>query len=290
MAIEKVRDFFGVKYLIPYNTLSFKPFGVFRVIQEFAFERAIDLVDLNGGHVSGAWDTEPGQPDNSITATLREYPFFAFEVLEGATTTETAAEATGFVGTIANKLGTSVFDATTGIASVAAKAGEEANIKGIRYVFVATGAATVDIYLHGDGTPFTNISGVVAENITVPSTGGTVDVDELGITITGGSGTVGFTTDDTAAVDTRPIHNGFGTTIVGDSDVTIQQFGLIAVFPKKADGMQFWADFPKVVAQGMPFSGTTREWSEFTLNAKPLVDSKTDRVYTLFSKLNDDDC
>lgn len=286
MTIEKVRDFFGIKYLIPYDISSFKPFGVFRVIQELNFERTIDLIDLLGGHIAGAWDTEPGQPENVLTGTIREYPFFAFDILEGANTIETAAEALGNVGAIANKSGTSVVDATTGIASVAAKSSEEDNIKGIRYVFVATGADTVDIYVHGDAT-FANIQAVVVENVTVPGTGGTVDVDSLGITITGGSGAIGFVTDETATVETRPIHNGFGQTQVGQSIDVIQRFGLIAVFPKKSDGAQFFIDLPEVVAAGMPWSGISREWSEFALNAKPIVNAATDSVYTLYSKLPD---
>jgi hypothetical protein len=286
MPIEKVRDFYSIKFLIPYNMTTFKPFGVFRVIQELNFERTIDLNDLTGGHIAGAWDTEPGQPENSLTGTIREYPYFAFEILEGADTIETAVEATGNIGSVTNKNGTSVVDATTGIASVIAKSGEEDNIKGIRYVFVATGASTVDIYVHGDAT-FANIQGAVVENVTVPGTGGTVDVDSLGITITGGSGAISFTTDDTAYADTRPIHSGFGQTQVGQSIDVIQRFGLICVFPKKSDGAQFFIDLPEVVAAGMPWAGVSREWSEFALNAKPIVNSDTDSVYTLYTKLPD---
>jgi hypothetical protein len=289
MAIEKVRDFFGIRYGIFYDRCTLKPTGLFRVIGSVEFGRSVATVPLTGGHIDAAWDVETGQPENTLSMTLREYPFPAFKIFEDADTTETAAEALGNVGTIVNNGGTSVFDATTGIASVTAKAGEEANIKGVRYVFEATGANTVDIYVHGDDV-FENIQGLSVLGVVVPSTGGTVDVDELGITITGGSGTVGFTTGDTASVLTRPIHNGFGITVVGNSDATVQNTGAIFVFPKKADGAQFWIDVPSMVGKGMPWNGTSREWSEYTVEATPLYDSKTDSVYTVYSKLPDEDC
>ncbi len=286
MAIEKVRDFFGVKFAIPYDTLTFKPFGIWRVIQEFNMERSVEFNDLLGGDIQGAWDSEAGQPENNLTGTLREYPFFSFEVMEDSITTETAGEALGSIGTIANKSGTSVFDATTGIASVAAKGGEEANIKGIRYVFVATGPATVDIYVHGSAD-FLDIDGVVAQGVIVPSTGGTVDVDVLGITITGGSGTVAFVTDDSAFLDTRPIHSGFGVTPVGSQFAKANEFGMITVFPPKSDGAQFWIDIHKIKALGMPWQAVTREWSEWTFTGKPIIDTSVDALYTLFTKKSD---
>ncbi|KKN72954.1 hypothetical protein LCGC14_0405080 [marine sediment metagenome] len=290
MAIQATRNPFGIKYAIAYDRCSFKPFGLWRVIGEMNLDRSIDNVPNTGGHISGAWDSEFGQPENSIALTVRELPFFAFTVLEGATTNEIVPEATGSVGALTNKQGTSVFDATTGIDSIAAKVGVEQNIKAIRYIFVATGPATVDIHLHGDGTPFETIEGVVASNITVPSTGGTVDVDSLGITITGGSGTIAFVTDDTASSDTRPIHQGFGITPVGSEGDTPTSFGLLGVYPKKSDGMQFWIDFPNVVGSGLPIGATTREWSESSITLTPLIDTATDRLYTFFSKLPDVIC
>lgn len=290
MTIEATRNAFGIKYAIAYDRCSFKPNGIWRVIGNLNLVRSIENVANVGGHIGGAWDSEFGQPENSLELTVRELPFFAFSVLEGAATDEIAAEATGSVGALTNKQGTSVFDPTTGIASIAAKVGVEQNIKAIRYIFVATGADTVDIHLHGDGTPFETIEGVVASNITVPGTGGTVDVDSLGITITGGSGAIAFVTDDTAAADTRPIHQGFGITPVGAEGDTPTSFGLLGVFPKKADGMQFWMDFPNVIGSGLPIGGTTREWSESSVTLTPLIDQATDRLYTYFSKLPDVTC
>ena len=286
MPIEKVRDFYGVKYAVPYDRATFQPYGIFRVIQEFNFARSIEFNDLTGGDIQGAWDSEPGQPENSMDGTLREYPFFAFQLMEDATTAETAAEATGNVATITNKEGTSVFDATTGIASVAAKAGFEDNIKGVRYVFVATGAATVDIYVHGSAT-FENIAGAVAVGVTIPGASGTVDVDDLGITITGGSGAIALTTGDTAFCLTRPIHNGFGITVVGSDTASANEFGMMMVLPPKSDGAQFWIDVHRIKAQGMPWQAVTRDWSEWAFTGKPVIDTDVNALYTLYTKKPD---
>ncbi len=289
MAIEKVMDFFGVKALIFYDLATFVPLGLFRVIGDFNFERTKENVLLTGGNAEGAFDAEFGQPENSIASTLREVPSWAYSALEGATITPTAAETLGFVGTATNKSGTSVVDATTGIASITAKAGSEANIRGIRYVLKATGADTVDIYVHSEG-PYDNIQARVAIGVVVPGTGGTVDVDELGITITGGSGAIAFVTDDTGSVLTRPIHAGFNVIKVGSEASVVNEFGIICITPRQASGIQFWIDIHRVKASGIPFNLTSREWSEWALTATPLIDCAEDALYTMYQKLPDVQC
>jgi len=116
MAIEKVRDFFGVRYLIPYNRTTKKPLAVLRVVGEFNFENSVEAVNLLGGHADAAWDTEYSQPEPAITGTVREYPPELFQLMETSTVTENSAEASGALdGSPTNGQGTSVISSTNGI-------------------------------------------------------------------------------------------------------------------------------------------------------------------------------
>jgi len=278
---------FGIDIVMPYNLVSKQPYGLFRVTQELTSERARESVKLLGGHVDGAWDDEPGEPENPFSMIIREFPDFMYTTFEaGSQTDNSSAEASGNFGTIVNTVGTSVFDAATGIASVAAKAGKEANIPFGKLVFKATAATTVDIYLvgkpQGDGA-FLDKTGKVATGITIPGTSGTVDVDDLGITITGGSGAIALVTDDIATLDVRGVNNGNVITSVG-ANPQVTKMGMFAVLPKLSDGSLTYIDFHKVsIPSGVPFSAVYREWAEITLTGEILVDPcNSHNLYTLY--------
>ena len=74
---------FGAKALIFYNRTSFKPVGIFRVISTVEFTREVEALPLTGGHRNGPWAVEAGEPTHSLTATLMEFPDFAFTELFG---------------------------------------------------------------------------------------------------------------------------------------------------------------------------------------------------------------
>lgn len=279
---------FGIEYVIPYKIGSKDPYGIFRVMQELTVERAREGVNLVGGNPDGAWAQEAGEPTNPLSLVLREYPDFAFTTFEeGVQTDNTAAEASGNFGTIANTLGTSIFDATTGVASIAAKVGKEANIPFGRLVLKGTADPTkVDIYLvgkpKGDGA-FLNDLGLVAEAVTIAGTGGSTDVDVLGITITGGSGAIALVDGDVAVLDVRGANFGNVITSVG-SKPNIKNMGMLAVLPELSDGSLTYIDFHKVsMPSGIPFSGIYREWAEFTLTGEVLIDPcNNNNLYTLY--------
>lgn len=267
---------FGIQYIIPYKLKNKDPYGIFRVMQEFTSERARENVLLHGGNFDGAVASEAGVAANPISMVLREYPDFAFTTFEEGVQTENVAEVSGNFGTIVNTNGVSIFDIATGIASVVSKVGKEANIPFGRLIFKATAVANeLDIYLvgtpQGEGA-FLSDSGLVAEAVIIPDTGGMVDVDELGITINGGSGTIAFVVGDIAALDVRGVNNGSVITSVGANPQT-KYMGILAVKPKLADGSLEYIDFHKVsVPSGIPFSAISREFAEYTLTGEILID------------------
>ena len=99
MTIPKVRDFFGIKYVIPYNLTTRKPLLVLRVIGELSYEPNVDQVDLVGGHTEAAFEVEFGQPAPELSGTFREYPTEFYQILETTTVTENSAESDGGNGT-----------------------------------------------------------------------------------------------------------------------------------------------------------------------------------------------
>jgi hypothetical protein len=282
---EQVKYNFGVKALIFYNRTTFKPVGIFRVISNVEFAREIEKLPLTGGHHNGPWAVEAGEPTNTLTATLMEFPDFAFTELDNATRTVTSSEdTTGYIGTIINKEGTSVFNATTGVATATLISGSGALLPFGKVVLVATAAKVVDIYLLGDVAsgpiPVTDELTKIASSVSIADSGATIDVAAYGIRLTSGSGTIAMTTGDTAVFDTRPA-NSKTTEIVMPDSSDIKTLGCILVYPKNSSKQQKIIDFPKVAVAGTPFAANTREYAEFEMTATPLYDE--DATY-LFKK------
>lgn len=275
---------FGVKYLIPYDKTTMKPKGIFEVISGVEVGREIEQLLLTGGHKDGPYAVEAGEAQNSLTATLKEYPNFAFDLFENAEITESTAETTGFVGTPANKVGTSVIKATTGIASIAVTATKGADVPNGFLVIEAVSASTVDIYLAGDVSagriPVVSELPKIASAVTIPGTGATVALADYGLTITGGSGSIAMTIGDIASVDVRTA-NTIKTSIKVGEDSAVSYFGLLLVYPKNSQKEQTIVRFPNVAAIGMPFNGNTREFSEFEQAMTPMLDETENILYEI---------
>lgn len=278
MAIEKVRDFFGIKYVIPYNLTTLKPIVVLRVVGEISYENDVEAVELLGGHTEAPHDVEYGQPSPVLTGTLREYPAELFGIMETVTTTENAAESGGNAGTPTNNQGTSMFNASNGVSAVSVNSSTKANLKFGKYIFVATAAQTFDIYVNGLEDSFLTIDGKVVAGVDA-SSAGTVDVDALGITITI-TGTAAFTTGDTMSLEIRPENTGSTEVLVG-AGTSPSNFGVRCIFPRKTDGVLHYIDVFNVSGRGMPWKGVSREFSEFDINWKPVARSSDGAVYQM---------
>lgn len=277
MTIEKVRDFFGVKYLIPYNIATRKPLVVLRVIQEVNYESSVEQIPLLGGHTDAPWDVEFGQATPTMTGTLREYPAELFEILETVTVTENAAEAAGSINNKTNHQGTSIFK-SPGISNVTANPAQLANLVFGEYVLRATAAQTLELYINGLTDEFENIEGLFVTTIST-TTAGSVQVDAAGIVLTI-VGSPAYTVGDTMAFDVRPVNTGSTEILVG-SGTAPENFGVRCIFPAKADGVLHYIDVFNVYGRGMPWRAVSREWSEFDINWAPAVRSSDNAVYKL---------
>lgn len=273
MAIEKVRDFFGIKYLIPYNITTKVPLVILRAIGEISYENSVDKVELVGGHADAAYDVEYGQPSPTLSGTVREYPSELFEIMETCTVTDYSAEASGSVGTMTNANGTSIVK-NNGLTGVAV--GTAANLVFGQYVLVATGAQTLELRINGLSDSFLDMQGLVVATISTTTTG-SVAVAAAGITLTV-TGTPNYTVGDTAYFDVKPINTGSTKVVVGTGTVPTN-FGVRCVFPRKSDGVLHYIDVFNVSARGMSWKGVSREFSEFDINWTPVIRSSDNGVY-----------
>lgn len=273
--IEKVRDFFGIKYLIPYNLTTKKPLAILRAIGEISFENAVEAVSLMGGHSEAPFDVEYGQPEPTMTGTIREYPAELFQIMETCSVTENEAEASGALdASPTNGQGTSVISSTNGIATLAITTASDL-IFG-RYTLVATAAQTLDLHVAGLADSFDDIDGKVVASIST-TTAGTVAIAGTGISLTV-VGTPNYTIGDTAYADVRPINTG-STKIVVGAGTAPANFGVRCVFPRKSDGVLHYIDVFNVSARGLSWKGVSREFSETEINWKPLGRSSDGAVY-----------
>ena len=275
MPIEKVRDFFGIKYVIPYNLTTKKPLVVLRAVGEISFENKVDAVNLVGGHTEAPYDTEYGQPEPTLTGTVREYPSELFQIMETCTVTDVAAQPSGNVGSVTNGQGTSVFK-SPGITSVTVS-GATSLIFG-QYVLVALTSTTLGLYVNGLSDNFLDMQANIVATIST-TTAGSVAVAAAGITLTV-TGTPNYTVGDTAYFEVQPINTGSKQVLVGTGTVPTT-FGVRCIFPRKSDGVLHYIDIFQVAARGMSWKGVSREFSEFDINWTPQARSSDGAIYQM---------
>ena len=278
MAIEKVRDFFGIKYVIPYHLTSHKPLVVLRAVGEISYENDVEQVELLGGHVEAPHDVEFGQPSPTLTGTVREYPPELFEIMETVTVTENSAEASGNVATSTNGEGTTIFSSSNGISNVTANPALLSSLVFGEYVWEATAGQILNLHINGLSTAFLDIEGKVVEDIDC-SGAGSVQVDDAGVVLTV-VGTAAFTIGDTLITEVRPINTGSSEVLVG-AGTDPSTFGVRCIFPRKTDGVLHYIDVFNVSARGMSWKGVSREFSEFDINWKPLSRASDGAVYQM---------
>jgi hypothetical protein len=287
MALSTPRTLYGVHSLTLYNRSTFEPFGLIKIVGNLEIALSSSFNDLNGGSSRYPWDTEAGVIDTQISGTIKEIPDFAFEKFLGATATATAAEAAGNIGSLTNKNGTTVSSGTTGVASIAAISGSEADLKDGVYVIKAASATTIDLYCMTDvdfdkGTDKafeSDLLKITASPLTV-GTSTTVNVTGFGLQLTGGSAPA-LTTGDTATFSVRKINAGNSVITVGASSSSFNDFGAFIASQKKSNGDVFDVQLFKCKAIGLPLGFSEAEWLNSDLTIKALYDSAENAVMRL---------
>lgn len=282
------RIIFGVHSFTPYNYDTGLPYGTIQVLGGSSFALNGELATLNAGSAKYPWAVEETTISAELSIRPKEYPDFLFELFLGKAPTASSAESGGGASTIANKFGTSVVEASTGIASVGIKSGSEADAKFSKYVVKAVSSTTVDVYAYsnvdfarGTDKEFEDdLLKITASPLSI-TTGAAVEVPGFGIELTGGSGTIGFTTDDTATFEVRPINEKSMEVKIGGTADVFPNFGAIVVAQKRGNEEMCEIDIFKLKAVGLPFNLEENTFSEAEITAQAFYDSSQGGVFKM---------
>lgn len=283
---------FGIHSVGAVNRSTGKPYGMIATVGDASINVEASSVDLRGGSVLAARATEQTEVDYNATYNARSWPDWMFTVNFGATVTTTGASASdGTVSALVNYLNTTVFDATTGIATATLKAGEAASLKFNHYIVIAASATTVDVYTtsnfdftRGDDLFFDDDTlKITTSPLTIVDAGASpVEIPGTGVEFTGGSGTVAMVAGDVAVFEVAPPHNGISDIQMGALGTLPPEHELWFFGKKRASGesMSVRCLKAQVVSGGsIPMSLSDFAATDFTV--KLLFDDTFGRVFDI---------
>lgn len=286
--LSSPRIVFGIHNISPYARDTGVPYGILKVVGSASLAMSAAVEQLYGGAQKFAWAAESKTVSSELSAKVKAYPGFLFSAFLGASATDNNAEASGTGSVLINIYGTSVFSATTGVSTATVKSGKEADVKFGNYMIKCTGAAAVDVYALSDvdfarGTDLTYVGDtlkITASPLTV-TTGGAVEIPNTGIELTGGSGTIGMTTGDTAFFTSRPKNSGSTDVIIGAASTTFPAFGAVILAQKRATGEMFEIQAYNCIPTGFPVPMDEFAFSTTELKATCVYDSARDAVFKI---------
>lgn len=287
MALTQDFITFGAHSMVPYRISDSLPYGIFKIFGGGTIALSAEFEDLFGGSNKYAWASEPKTISSEFTSSVKSMPDFLFELFLGASVSTTAASALGTVDAIVNYKGTSVVDASTGIATATALSGSETDLKAGTYVVVATGAATVAVYAMtdvdfgvGNNLEFVNDDlKITASDLTIVAST-PVTIPNTGVELTGGAGVIGMTTGDTAVFQVAPAHGGISDVIIGQSTSSFPEHGEFVVAAKRSNGDIFEMDLHSCVGAGFPIALEETVFAIQELTLRLLYNASLNRIAT----------
>lgn len=285
------RQLFGVHSICSVSRTTRIPTGIVRVLGDISLAFEASSVQNRGGSSWYPWATEITEINPSISFQVKEYPDWVMENYGAVKVTTTAASAsTGTVSALVNKEGTSVFDASTGVATATLKTGEAANMKTGAFRVIAASATTVNVYAVSDfqftrGTDLyadDNMMKITTSPLTITASTA-VEIPGTGIELTGGSGTIGMTVGDVAEYHVYSPHNGLSKVEMGVNGYIFPEHELYIFGKQRADGRAVYVHCPKAVCtSGMTWNFSQGDFSNTDITADLLNDSATGNVATIY--------
>ncbi len=287
MSLSDPRIIYGIHSISPYSRTTGLPYGILKVIGGANLAISSDLEKLYGGSQKFPWAAENKTFSSSLSCKVKAYPGFLFSLFLGASVTDTGADTAGTVSTPVNVKGTSII-AATGLATIAVKAAKKGELKFGKYILKALTSTTLAVYLVSDidiqrGTDVVYTDDTLLLTITIGavSTGTGVDIDTLGLTITGGASATAFVADDTASFSILPPSTKSSAIVVGAAGDTFPAFGALLLSQKRATGEMFEIDAHNCVGGGLPMALEENAFSQPELKMECLYDSTLNRVFTI---------
>jgi len=234
-----------------------------------------DLIDLRGGSSAFPWASAPGEAKGELKLTVKEYnagimKYFSPWV-SGSVVEDTDGEAAGNVSTPVNEVGSTIYNATTGIATVASSdAG--VSLKCGDYLIKYQDATHVDLYSNSsvDGTVFIN-DALKINSAPLEITAGAPTTSN-GLTLTGGSGTIAFTAGNIASFRVRPISTYLLQHYVGKTGSAPYEFAL-TIYGERIGTKIRSAYYPKCISSGgSGLKFLYKNWASFETTIKLLQD------------------
>lgn len=288
MALSQDRIIFGIHSFTPKSRATGLPYGILKVIGSANIALSAEQELLYAGSNKFPWAAESKTISTEISAKVKAYPGFLFELFLGATVTDTGVDAAGTISSAVNKQGTTMFSATTGFASLSViPTTGAANLKFGRYVAKAVSATTFDLYLLSDIDMKRGIDGVFADDslkVTASaltlSNGGNTDYADHGLRFVGGSA-VALVAGDTAVFDVLPPSTKSSRIKVGGSDTQLPAFAATFLAQKRATGEMFEIEAFNVVANGLPISMEELAFSQPEIKMIALYEAAQDAVFEI---------
>jgi len=285
MGLSQSPVLFGVHQVTPYNRITGLPYGTLRILGNATISLAGELVSLTGGSSPFPWHVEGGAITPEMTLNVKELQNFLMEIFLGKEPTQVDDDA-GSVDALTNVNGTSVLEATTGIASVSVESGQEAELKFGKYIVKAASATTVDVYAltnvdfrRGTNEAYEDdLLKITPSPLTIAGSGGTTSLANFGVEFTGGSGVVAMTPDDTAEFFIYPPSLEKVTARIGGANDCIPEFGVVVTAQKQSDGTMWNFDCFRVKAIGLPFGMAEKAFNESEVTMTLMTDSAKDAV------------
>lgn len=286
------RQSFGIHSVSAVNRTTGIPYGEVAIVGDGSIALTASSVDNRGGSSLFPRATEITEIDSQATFNVRTWPDWIYQVFFGAEVTTTAASAsTGTVSALTNYVGTSTFDATTGVATATLKSGEAANMKSGWYIIEAASATTVDVYRVTDfqtnrGTNLyfdTDTLKITTSALTIVDAGASpAEIPGTGIELTGGSGTIAMVTGDVALFQVTTPHNGISDIDLGQIGIVIPEVELHMVGKQRSSGETVMIRCYKAQAvSGLTIPLSQSDFASTDLAMKLLFDDTYQKIATM---------
>lgn len=279
----KIHALFGGEAVVIYDRLTRRVKALMTVLGAGGIEESAESVDLTGGNYDGPVKSEKGQTTYDFSVTAKELSDGMFETIKGAKVTETAADASGYVGSVSNVTGTLASSLTPTV--ITAKA-DNLPFGKVALEITSTGKAKAYVLgsLKQGQAGWKGADGAVTDEVTITA-GGTLQLEDIGIQIAVASGAT-LTVGNRVEFDVRPVNTAGSVKVVVSSRSEAKEFGVMVIYPRQSDGSMHILDLPRVrFNSALSMQIMEREFAEHELSGKPMVDELTGAVYT-YSRIN----
>ena len=246
--------------------------GLLKITDSATIDLGETVVTLKGGDSNYPYSAAIVDANSTISVPVKEFPTNFMALINHSTATTAAAETAGAAGTAVNVTGTSVVAATGILAAAAATVG--GTLKEGIYIIKAASTTTVNIYAYTDFSCIalgSDVTGLVNATPYTITTSTAVAITEIGISLTGGAGTIGMTLNDTAIITVRKINTGTHDISITDC-LNNSYYKVYMFFQPTTEGNLDYIELYRALVSKGSYSASIREFHSQELTITPTKD------------------